>query len=773
MRLGHVTHERTALSFSRARRVVLLAGIGTAITAVPAIAQVAPSNSPEQAVREVPRDAATIATSSQVTEVRDIVVTAQRRSERLVDVPMSVSVANSQDLSKAGVVGFHEISNLVSGVQINFAGCCTQPSVRGISTLTTGVGFENNVAVYVDGIYQPDQVAINSDLANISSVEVLKGPQGTLWGRNATGGAILINTLAPSKTLTGKISGTYARFNDRSLSGYISGPLADTIRLGVAAYGRRSDGYNRRLDAAGNDIGNATPERQTSIRAKLEADLTSALTATLGYNYGLSQDPRPLTFAQFANTPASIPPSPPRASQPYEVSGNRPLISKARTHEGTLRLALDVGVGTLSSYTSYAKRTVAFEFDFDGSYVDLNGSRQDFLQNTFQQSVDLNITSVDRLNLVIGAMYFNDQTSTDPVQRTYSGGVQTSAFYTKLRARSIAAYVDGTYNITEKLALNLGARYTSEKKLADFTQFNGSLVALYTIANDERFSAFTPRASIRYELAPRTNVYASYSRGFRSGGFQPGGAVSQAAYQPFDPEKITAYEVGFKTQQGTLNLSTAAFYYDYRDLQVGSVIPNPNGNGTLISQVINADKAEVYGIDGDLNFKALENWNVHVGGAYLHARYKRFPNAVGTGLNVATGLNVTNQPQNWSGQQMTRAPNFSFVLGSDYTIDSVANGKLNFGGNLHYTSSYITNSASLFGPLAGDLANRQRFRQEGYVLINLQANWTDAGEHFTVGIFGNNVTDKAYRITYSGSGFGSYASYAPPATYGARVGYNF
>lgn len=755
------------------RRAATMAGVASVFLASSAYAQTpiteVPANgaAAQQQSGDAPAD--TVAPGGSA----DIVVTAQRRNERQVDVPMSIAVASGQELAKAGVVSLHEISNLISGVQVNFAGCCTQPSVRGISTLTTGVGFENNVAVYVDGIYQPDQVAINSDLANISSIEVLKGPQGTLWGRNATGGAILINTLAPSRTFTGKISASYGRFDDRSLSGYLSGPLTDDIRFGVAAYARRSDGYNTRLDAAGNEIGDATPERQTSIRAKLEADVTSALTATLGYNYGLSKDPRPLTFAQFANTLPALPPSPPRASRPFEVSNNRPLISEARTHEGTLKLALDLGVGMLSAYTSYARRIADFEFDFDGSYADLNGSRQDWLQKTFQQTVDLNITSVAGLSLVIGGVYFNDSTNTDPYQQTYGGGARTSAFYTRLRTRSLAGYIDGSYDLTDRIAINLGARYTSEKKFADFTQFSGALTPLYSLQNERRFSAFTPRASIRYEFAPRTNVYASYSRGFRSGGFQPGGAISQAAYQAFDPEKITAYEVGLKTQRGALSFNTAVFYYDYRDLQVGSIIQNPNGNGTLISQVINADKAEVYGLDGDLNFKPVANWNVHIGGAYLHARYKRFPNAVGTGLNPATGLNVSNQPQNWSGQQMTRAPNFSFVVGSDYTIESFMGGKVNLGGNLHYTSSYITNSASLFGPLAGNLSNLQRFRQEGYALLNLQATWTDASGHFTLGVFGNNVTDKAYRITYSGSAFGSYASYAPPATYGVRAGYSF
>jgi iron complex outermembrane receptor protein len=171
---------------------------------------------------------------------------------------------------------------------VNFAGCCTQPAIRGISTLTTGTGFENNVAIYVDGFYSPDNLTINGDLANISSVEVLKGPQGTLWGRNATGGAILINTRQPSKTLTGELDLGVGSFKERLVSGYISGPITDRVRYSVAGYYRKTDGYNKQLDATGQVVSDKlTPLSQASVRAKVEADITDKLTGTFAYNYGL------------------------------------------------------------------------------------------------------------------------------------------------------------------------------------------------------------------------------------------------------------------------------------------------------------------------------------------------------------------------------------------------------------------------------------------------------------------------------------------------------
>jgi len=705
----------------------------------------------------------------------EVVVTAQRRTERLVDVPMSITAVSGIQIEKAGVVSIHDLANVAAGVQVNFAGCCTQPAIRGISTLTTGLGFENNVAVYVDGFYTPDNVTVNGDLANISSIEILKGPQGTLWGRNATGGAILINTLAPSKTLTGKLQASYGRYDDTSLTGYISGPITDRARFAIAAYGRKSDGYIKALDATGKVIGDAAPQRQASIRSKLEYEVTDELTATLAYNYGLSRDARGQIFTVSGHAPSFLPPAPPRASQPNTSSINRWSDLLGITNEGTLKLVYRSSIGDLTSYTGVAQRKFKGAFDFDGSFADLFFSESHYRQDTFQQGLDFNLTSIENLNLVVGGSYYRDRFKVGPEgQNSYASNRPSSTFKNSLHTDAWAVYVDGTYHFTDALSLNLGARYTHEKKDAYYvtTLPTGAVLGLPG-KNDAKFTAFTPRASIRYGLTPGSNVYASFARGFRTGGFQPSGAASPNLFTPFKSEKITAYEVGYKTSASRLQFSAAAFYYDYKDLQIGVTIPNPNGSGGLISTVINAPKAEVYGADADLTIEPVDHLNVHLGAAWLHGRYKNFPNASGTGLNAATGQNVTNQLQNWTGQQMIRSPNFSGNLGVDYEFQDVIGGKLLVGANARYTSSFITNSASLYGPLAGPLATKQRYRQGSYTLINAQATWTDPSGHYRLGAFVNNLTDKRYHLTSSGGSFGDYSTWASPRTYGVRVGYEF
>src|SRR4030095_6719051 len=196
----------------------------------------------------------------------EIIITAQRRSERLEDVPMTVTALSSETLEHSGVSSIRDLTNATSGYQFNNAGSLPQPAVRGITTINAG-SYENNVAVFVDGLYQATPYIINIDLPNVSTVQILKGPQGTLYGRNATGGAILIDTITPSDEWQGKAELPYARFNDMRISGYFAGPLTERIGVSIAAYSRRSDGYIKLVDPVipGETIGDAAPLDQDSI----------------------------------------------------------------------------------------------------------------------------------------------------------------------------------------------------------------------------------------------------------------------------------------------------------------------------------------------------------------------------------------------------------------------------------------------------------------------------------------------------------------------------
>lgn len=697
----------------------------------------------------------------------EVVVTAQRRSERLVDVPMSVVAVSGATIEKAGVRSILDLGAVAPGVQVNFAGAATQPSIRGITSLTNAVGYENNVAIYVDGFYSPDMLSINSDLGNVSSIEVLKGPQGALYGRNATGGAILINTLKPSDVLTGRFEASYATFNDWKTSAYISGPISDTVRYSLAGYYRESDGYI--TFAPGPRSGDAAPLRQGSFRAKLQWDVTEDLTATFGYNYGLSDDGRGILFTTQDRRPAFLGPAAPLGQVAYNYNN----INKGTVNEYTLTVVYDTSFGTISSYSGYAQRKSAQEFDFDGSYQDLSSSVFRFGQNTYQQGLDFAITSIENLDLIVGLSYYHDRVRSLPPYYRQSYGanrVPNNSLQLDLTTEAYAFYADATYRVTDALSINVGGRYASETKDIAFVLTGTG--AFPRTTGSETWSRFTPRASIRYEIAPKTNIYATYSEGFRSGAW-PTTITRPALLIPIKEEVVTNYEIGVKTSQDNFTLEAAAFYSDDKNLQVSVVTPICVGTTcTATGITANAPKAEVYGVEAKLSYSPVEGLTINAGGAYLHAEYIIFPNATGNGLNGATGLNISGQSQDWSGQQMARSPEFAGNIGIEYEVPMFT-GNLLMSVNANYSGSFVNSNPSLYGPAAGALAKVQRYRTSPYTLVNAQATWTDANDQFSIKVFALNLTDEDYLLAYNGGTYGDYKLPNTPRQFGIQIGYRF
>jgi iron complex outermembrane receptor protein len=718
----------------------------------------------------------------------EIIVTAQRRAEALEDVPMAITAISPETFERAGVKNLSDLGQVAPGVLISYNGAVTQPSIRGITNVVAGNAFENNIAVYIDGFYTPDTVSISGDIANIAGIEVLKGPQGTLYGRNATGGAILISTLAPSDTFTGKAEISYARFDERVANGFLSGPIADGVKFSIAGYWRKSDGYLRLSSptTVGKTVGPAAPEKARMVRAKLQVDLTDRITATAGFNYSYINDIRSSIFTPIAYAPPSLPAPPVRA--PYgdlDVKSFDPdTLNEATTHEGTLKVEFDLGIGKLTSYNSYAKRVLNQNFDFDGTYAALTSSENHILLDTYQSSFDLTVDTIEKLDLVVGGSFYQDYKRTRPSNNFGVNDVLVAQAKQGTKGIAWAGFVDATYHLTDALSLTAGGRYTIEKRDVDFQTeiaVNGVLSGVFSFPPTHKevtFKKFTPRVSLRYELAPRTNIYASYSQGFKSGGWNFSGAPSPALLLPIKPEIVDAYEIGFKTASRLFRFDIAAFYYDYRDIHVSQFVPDPLctpsptqpcGTRPLTT---NGPKSEIYGIDGQVTFTPTEALNIRLGAAYLHARYIDFATATGTGLNPVTNVNIPSQVQDWSNKEMARSPSFSGTAGIDYELET-AQGTFVFALTGSFTTSYVVNNPSLFGPVAGALANKQRYRQGGYALLNGQINWTDSSEHFYLGVFAKNLTNKRYFINYSALGSGDVGVYAAPRVVGVKAGYKF
>lgn len=778
-----------------------------------------------------------------------IIVTAQRRSEALENVPMTVTVLSQQTLKESGVDNIRDLANVTSGYQLGNSGSVPNPAIRGVTTTNAG-SYENNVAVFIDNVYQVVPASLNIDLPNIQSVQILKGPQGTLYGRNATGGAILIDTITPGDEWEGKAELTYARFNDKRAGGYIAGPVSDRVGISLSGYIRRTDGWVKKASrtVAGQFDGTIGGIKQDSIRAKIRFQLTDNFEAIAGYAYTRVADANSIIWTQSENVrvdPATVPGANLTPTALGEATDDLPAVLTVKQHEGFLNLMLDTGIGQIRSITAYTTTDLETDFDYDGSYIPATYAYSTGRDQTWQQTIDVTVTAIDRLDLVVGGQYYNIKSSY-PVPSTFllgpaslgqpydaSAGTPISDYATYFVSdfdrtkEAWAVYADATFHATDRLSLNVGARFTQETQdVAGYRTspflppYDGTGVVYdtraYEAATGKRFRSkyhkFTPRASIRYEIAPRTNVYASYSRGFRSGEWNSqvpaiaGGLVGlPGEWSPVDPEVIDAYEIGIKAARRRLRWDVAGFYYDYKSLQVSQTTADANGNAIVKLQ---SGPAKIYGAEGSVDFEVTDNFNVHAGATWLHARYSKGFTYSGIGIDPSRqGYNTSSDPlktffnieleQDLSGKQMARSPNFSAFLGFDYRIPD-GDGGFVFAANAKYTDSYVVTDPSIWGgePAAiyqarkaanpdalpdnayllrgtpyESRAGEERARQGSYVLINASITWTDPSGHYYVRAWGKNLTDKKYLIHYRPIGTGgTYRPIGEPLTFGLTVG---
>jgi iron complex outermembrane receptor protein len=691
--------------------------------------------------------------------VEEVIVTAQRRTEKLQDVPISITAVSGATLEKSGVQSFRDLQTLAPAFKVSNTGVFVQVAIRGITSTALGPGIENNVAVYVDGFYQPDSTSLGGDFANVDSVQILKGPQGTLYGRNATGGALIINTREPNdERMILDASAQYGNLDDRRLRAYVGLPITKGVSLGIGAYTRRNDGYIRKVEG-----GNGSPYKNDEYRIKLKLEPTPELTFVLGYTGFFKSDAGALAYSMQTRASPALPPiGPLRTNQVGVISMNIDPQFKVRLSETNLKSQWASSFGTLTSYTSYADERTFFDNDYDATKAPFLRIPATLHRHTFQEAVDFAMTPSDSLSLTVGGLYFHDNSSIDSElwQATRLYGTSTAQ-----NTRAWALYADGTWQVMDKLYVTAGLRYSKDKRLIR-AGFSTPPFTRFTPPTRASYDAWTPRLNIRYEIQPDTSVYASYSKGFKSGLFNStAGDTTGANYRiPVRPEKIDAFEVGFKTARSRYHFEAAAYYYDYKDLQVTAItqLQDPPRTATVLT---NAATAEIYGVEASLTAALTEQLNVRVGGAYTHARYDKFTGA-GVTIPGASGLNVS-ATQDFSGLRMSRAPDWTFNIGADYTIP-VGDGKVVIAANGYYSSKYAPQSEA-YNPVTGE----PYYYQIGYFQANATIDWTLPGDHVTVGAYVNNLTDERFRISSGANPFGTYWVLSAPRTYGVKVGYKY
>ena len=688
--------------------------------------------------------------------VEEIVVTAQKRSENLQDVPVSVTAINGQALEARGVTNVIGLNNLAPGLRVSSGDAAANPKIfiRGVGLSDFNPNSSSGVGVYVDGVYVGSPLAQMAGFFDIGQVEVLRGPQGTLYGRNTNGGAVNITTRRPTWDFTAEAGAEYATYNAVTLNGAVGGPVIDDVlAVRAAAQYVKDDGYTYNR-VTGHDV-NATDYWAVRLSALYTPtpDIEALFQLNRFVNRGDATQPQhraTMAFDPSAAGPDGL------CAPAYYTSGlcgdlfgyadldhnDRALDANA---EGKDKIDLfglsaqvnwDLGPVSLVSVTawSWAHRN-AFE-NTDANPFQMLEINYLARQNQFTQELRLQSNGDDnRFNWVVGA-YFMDETvrdaSTQDVLRDlrplfpdgYSLADSVAAFsypYTQ-DTRSYALFGQADYRITDRLIGTVGLRYSADEKAMDYrSQAEGGLFVLLDFKQEKTFSAWSGRLGLRYEVSDDLNLYATYNRGFKSGGFFGGLATTAEEMEPYDNEQLDAFEVGVKSQlfDRRLRLNASAFYYDYQDQQVFAQVLR---NGLTVLVLDNAANSEVYGAEVEATARITENLTVDAGLSLLKAEYGEYVTLTG----------------DFSGNTLPQSPKVTFNIAARYSLPLANGSELNAAVDAAYSSKiYFDNS------------NAERLSQDAVWVAGVQGGWTSPDGKVELGGFVRNLFDETYAVSIS------------------------
>ena len=610
-----------------------------------------------------------------------------------------------------------------------------------------------------------------------SSCSTSRGPQGTLYGRNTTAGAIKYFSNGPTDHFSIDGTARYGNLDDRFGELAISGPIAGNVLTArVAATGEERDGntLNRVTGKhSGNDI------RNWAARGLLKFEPSADFKAVLNVHGGES-DPHTVVYKPRGTLTLAGAPCPEADAvafrcydalgyrdnaRPYSVANNRVGRDRVRTIGANLQAEKDFGWAKLTSITAYDRVRVNRAEDSDGSPNQLLEITYASTSNQFSQELRLASPGGQRFNWIVGGYYFYEKVHFDnqyDILRSLRPflGFDPAAFVVfadqnfRQRDKAIAGFGRADFAITEKLKVIGGLRYTHERKTFAETVTlpePAFTIPLYTVGNGQSVGRVTGDAILNYQATDDLLLYASVSRGFKSGGFNGGIVFDPRQVTSFRPETLTSYETGIKFQSADhrLTFNASGFYYDYKDLQVYTIV-NPPGGGIPIQVLDNASNARVYGLEAAATFKLLPALRLNGSLGLLNSKFKDF---------VAAAANA-----DYSGNRLSRAPKITAAVGAD--LDVPIGDRYRGFANL---------DASYRSKIFFDPGNSLRLSQSGYWLANARAGIGTRDGHWDVAVFGKNIFGKHYYrdiidlslFGYDGTTIGD------PATYGVELSFHF
>lgn len=654
--------------------------------------------------------------------LEEIVVTARRRAENLQNVPVAVTAFSNDTLNRNGAADLGDVQNLVPNLVLHEGDASNAVVyIRGVGQIDSLAFADPGVGIYLDDIYLGRAQGAFLDVYDLERIEVLRGPQGTLYGRNTIGGAVKYVSRKPGNEFEGELGIKVGNYGRRDITGTIGGALIeDVLALKASVVSLQRDGYADNTTAGGDDGDKDT------IAGRISALWHAGELLDIYFSIDSSRND-----TDTSRTPA-------RATPVFGVPANRDPFKIQADFNNRNELDTD-GVSlvfdwTLSDNIQFKSITAARQMDYN-THLDLDATEFAFFgvfvdqdQEQFSQEFQLTYDSGKRWSFVTGLYYFDE---TDVTESGIFGPAISfiSNSENDQETTSYALYGESVYQLSEKMNLIAGLRYTYEEKEFKRTQeFYGATQPFppqlgtgflaTDIDTDEDWSMLTPKIGLDYRVNEDVMIYVSASKGFKSGGFD-GRSNDDFGATPYDEETLWSYELGLKSQllEQRLQLNATLFFNDYDDLQLSSFTADQNG--TFQALFTNAGKAETYGMELEMSALLTEAFSMELNLGYLHAEYKEYigPN----GVDISSARELTNSPE-WTGR---------IALRYDRPL---ANGaRISFGTDLSYRDkTYPTVSSS------------EILAQDGYSLWNANVQYISANEHWEVLLSGKNLSDKEY-----------------------------
>lgn len=711
-----------ALSVSNLRIGILCC---TALTSAPALAQQADDG-------------------ARSAQVEDIVVTAQRRSENLQKVPIAVTAITAERALNEGVTGTVALNTLTPGLQITQTSNFTAVYLRGVGTNLPDPTAEPSVATYIDGVYLSSPQAGIFSFNNIERVEVLKGPQGTLFGRNATGGVIQVITRDPKQTSSAEINVGYGNYDTVTATIYATTGVTQNLAADIAIfYEKESKGFGRNL-TLNKAIGKYS---NLAVRSKWLWTPTEGTEFRLMADYSKFYTNNAQQFSPGVGT-RTYPDGAAAYAGDYNNRSDIEWKVNQASASGALRWDQEIGAVKLFSISSYRKSLHPYQWNLDSDIGPrrIGGSYYTSFFKTFTQEFQLSNNSTgEDFNWSAGIFYFNNLGGYDPWQ-SVGGGFFWNA---KQSTKSWSGYAQATQKFDSGTSVTAGLRYTRDSQ--EMRAFNVAIPANNSNYS-QKASKITWRLAVDQQFSENILGYVSYNRGFKSGGYNlldVANLNKLPALQrepTYNPEVLDAYEVGFKSDlfDRRLRLNLAAFYYDYQDIQLQQPLAPP-ASGTRIQ---NAASATVKGIEGDFEAVVSNHLTFSGGISLLDTKYKNFfPAPATSALGVGSIIDA-------SGNPLVGAPKVSGNIGLQYRADIGEN-------ELVATVRASHNGGFAFTP-------DNRIRQNSYTVINSTVAMKFSDNKYEVRLWGKNLFNEKY-FTTKGSLNADIELRAPPRTYGVTL----